>query len=57
VKIDNGEKACSMTVCQRRERGKEPKISYEYRLEDSSYEVYENGRWVAEKDLESRDGT
>jgi hypothetical protein len=57
VKIDNGEKACSMTVRQRRERGKEPKISYEYRLEDSSYELYENGRWVAEKELESRDGT
>lgn len=46
-----------MTVRERRERGKEPKVSYEYRLEDYTYELYENGRWVAEKELESCDGT
>jgi hypothetical protein len=57
IKIDDGEKACRMTVRERRERGKEPKVSYEYRLEDYSYELYEGGRWVAEKELESCDGT
>lgn len=57
VKIDNGEKACTMTVRERREIGKEPKVSYEYKLEDSSYELYENGRWIAEAELESSNGT
>ena len=46
-----------MRVRDRREKGKEPKVYYEYKLEDSSYELYENGRWMAEKELESCNGT
>ena len=57
VKTDDGEKACTMTVRERRERGGGSRVSYEYKLEDSSYELYENGRWVAERELESCDGT
>jgi hypothetical protein len=57
VKTDNGEKACPMTVRERREIGGGPRVSYEYKLEDSNNELYEKGRWIAEKELESCGGT
>lgn len=57
MKTDNGEKACPMTVRERREIGGGPRVSYEYKLEDSNNELYEKGRWIAEKELESCGGT
>jgi hypothetical protein len=52
-----GEQSYVMTVRERREKVEKKRTSYEYRLEDRSCELYDNGKWVGETKLESCDGS
>lgn len=61
TQMAGGERAHVMTVKARRAVEKKFKkktyISYEYQLEDSANQVYEGGKWIQEKQLESADGS
>jgi hypothetical protein len=45
-----------MTICDRDEGELNNIVYYKYRLKDYEGNLYENGKWVPEMELESADG-